>query len=531
MAVSDWIGRLTETLAGMVQDEQIAKATSSDLPEYAPEEPTDSPKGMLWDPFSMLETLGYRERYSMVSYDALQRLAYKVPVFPPILQIRTKQIQLFSVPQHDENEAGFSLRMRDRDKTPGKKERNQCRDIEEWLSNTGSSSAIEKDGFGQYLQKITKDSLIYDQAATEKVYNRKGLPADFYAMDGSTIRIVDQPWDRDIRKSDDQIKYVQVHDSSVIAEFTPRELAFMVRNPRTDLRCNGYGVSELEMAVNLATSLIFGYQYNTKFFSQGTVAKGMLNLPKVPDKRLGLFARQWHLIVSGIDSAWRTPITNFPEAEWIDLQKGNRDMEYSAWMDFLIKLFAATCLIDPTEFNMTFGNQGQTGQMFQSGSENKVKHSKDKGLRPLLISVAEHLNRHLIWPINRDLELYFTGLDPKEAGEEIENQKKKVSYLMTVDEMRKENDLPPLPDGKGEVILDPTWNQAAQMKEQMSQQEQMGQEQDQGGQEPQEQQEGGQEQPEDGPDAWGRLLAQKSLTKAVVTERKEGDVIHYEIEV
>jgi len=59
----------------------------------------------------------------------------------------------------------------------------------------------------------------------------------------------------------------------------------------------------------------------------------------------------------------------------------------------------------------------------------------------------------------------------------------------------------------------------------------MGQEQDQGGQEPQEQQEGGQEQPEDGPDAWGRLLAQKSLTKAVVTERKEGDVIHYEIEV
>jgi hypothetical protein len=379
----------------------------------------------------------------------------------------------------------------------------------------------------------------------EVVENRKGEPADFYAVDGASIRIVDHPWDNDLQRSDDQVRYVQVHDASVVKEFTPRQLCFGVRNPRTDLRCNGYGISELELGIKMATSMIFGFDYNSAYFTQGTVAKGMLNLPQIPDGRLRIFAEQWHLVVSGIANAWRTPITNFPDAKWIDLQKSNRDMEFGEWINFLIKLFCALALIDPTEINFLFGNTGQSQQMFQSGPEQRVKHSKDKGLRPLLMHIERMLNRYVIWRINPELEFVFTGLDPKEAKEEVDIQKQQTTYLMTVDEMRKRNDLPPLEDGKGECILDATWNQFVQAKAQAKQQEKMMQQ--QGGQPGQPgQPEGGggkgegeeEEQPEMGQEDWEKMFNEASkggagggLKKAHVTERITGDVVEYEIEV
>jgi hypothetical protein len=567
MGARDIIDGVLDTFAGAVVDRMsLAKASSkgggtgqlsTSTASNVPDEPHETPSAQLWDPFALLDTLGYRERYSMATYDALQQLAYKVPIFPPIRWIRRKQVLLFSEPAHDENQPGFTIRLRDRDASPSKKQRTKCRDMEEWIQNTGSSQALIKDGFGSFLEKSVDDSLVYDQHAFECVLNGKGEPADFYAVDGASIRLVDQPWERDIAKMDEKIRYVQVHDNSVIAEFTPQQLCFGVRNPRTDLRVNGYGLSELEAGMRIATSLIFGYEYNTKFFSQGTVAKGMLNVPQVPDKRLRIFAQQWHMIVSGISNAWRTPITNFQDAKWIDLQKSNRDMEFAQWIDFLIKIFAALELIDPVEFNMVYGNQGQTGQMFQAGTENRVKHSKDKGLRPILMHIQGVINRYLIWRIDPELMFVFTGLDPKEAKAEVDIQKTQVSYLMTVDEMRKQNDMPKLPDGKGEVILDPNWMQASNMKDQQAQMEAqggMGGDEDQGGMmggggapggeqgQPGGQGGGGGEPDEEegmSDQDWEQMLNQASgkalepgeLRKAHVREVDHGDVVEYDITI
>ena len=498
MGIKETVGLVIDAIADAVTDrigsEALVKAGPTNM-VLAPEAPVDDPKAIYWDPFALLETLGYRERYSMVSYDALQRMAYRMPIFPPILQIRLKQIQLFSRPQHDDNESGYQIRMRDKDAVPSKKERSQCRDLEEWVSTCGSTQGYIKDSFSTFLQKFAKDSLLYDQACHEIVYNRKGIPADFYAVDGSSIRIVDQPWNKDISKADKEIRYVQVYDGSVVQEFTPRDLCFAVRNPRTDLRANGYGISELELGIRIVTSSIYGFDYNSAFFKQGSVAKGMLNLPRVPDNKLRIFANQWHMVVSGIANAWRTPITNFEEASWIDFHTNNRDMEFGEWSNFLIKLFCGLCLIDPTEINFLYGNTGQTQSMGnQSNTETRVKHSRDKGLRPLLMFIEDNINRYLIWPINPELQFIFTGLDPKEAAAEIDNQKKQTTYLMTVDEMRELNDLEPLPDGLGECILDATWNQFQQMKTQMTQQQQQGGPEQQGdAREGQQGQEGGQE--------------------------------------
>ena len=507
-----------------------------------PQGPAEQLQALLVDPFALMETMGYRERYSAVSYDILEKMAYNVPIYPAIMQTRANQIATFCDPEDDPAMPGYAITTRDREATPSKKQKIEMQDLTEWLQNTGSSDSLARDGFECFLRKLTRDSLIFDQACFEVVPNRKGVPCEFYCVDGASIRIADSAWTTD-PNNDKRVRYVQVHDETVISEFTVEQLCFGVRNPRSDMKVNGYGMSELEIGLNVATSLINGFTYNSKFFTQGSVAKGMLNLPKVPDQKLRIFSRQWHMVISGVMNAWRTPITNFEDAKWIDLQKSNRDMEWAEFINFLIKLFCGICQIDPQELNFQYGNVGQT-QALSSGApaEEKVKASKDRGLRPLLRSIAYWINRWLIWRINPKYKLVFMGLDPREGETVVNIEQKQVSYLKTVNELRAENDLKPLPPDEGDLILNPSWIQVYQAKKAMEQQAQMGGPpgQDQGGDgqdgPPGQDQQGGDQQGGDQQDQGGEdqdwpNMMQDHLGKAHVSERKAGDTIEYEIDL
>ena len=201
--------------------------------------------------------------------------------------------------------------------------------------------------------------------------------------------------------------------------------------------------------------------------SQGTSAKGILNFKgSVPDSKIDAFRRQWQMTLSGVANSWRTPMTNCDDLQWVNLSQTNRDMEFSSWMDWLIKVTCAVCQFDPAEINFTYGNSGQTGQMFATPVDQKLKQSKDRGLRPLLDDISQWLNVNLIWRLDPRYKLVFIGLDARSADQAVALGKQKVTFLMTVDELRAEDDLPPLPDGKGECVLDPTWLQFAQAKDQ-----------------------------------------------------------------
>ena len=60
--------------------------------------------------------------------------------------------------------------------------------------------------------------------------------------------------------------FVQVYQNTKVNEFYPWELCFGVRNPSTSIYANGYGVSELEELINVVTSMLWGDEYNRRFF-------------------------------------------------------------------------------------------------------------------------------------------------------------------------------------------------------------------------------------------------------------------------
>lgn len=427
----------------------------------------DDPKSLFWDPFAIIEQLGYKDRPSQITYGTLRAIAWKNPILQAVIQTRVQQVASFCMPQHDRYQLGFRIKLRESDKEPTKKEREWMKQMETVFTRTGvTDNPRGRQNFETFLRKLAWDSLVFDQMCYEIVPNRKGEPAEWYAVDASTIRLADSAStfiDEDETKA---VRTVQVYDGVVINEYTQDELVFGVRNPRTDIRLYGYGVSELEMLVPCVTSLLYAWEYNQRFFSQGSAAKGIINFKGVvPENQLQQFRRHWYQMISGVENAWKTPITNSDELQYINLQQSSRDMEYNAWMDFLIKVACSMYQMDPLEVNFKYGNAGQKSGLQEASNKEKITESKERGLRPLLRFIANSINTNILWPINENFEFAFVGLDAKTQDELADLNSKRVKTMMTVDEIRAEDDLPPLPDGKGEVILEPTWLQWAQIKE------------------------------------------------------------------
>lgn len=448
--------------------EQAVQANRG-IPEIQKAE-TD-PKSIFFDPYSIVEQFGYKDRPSSLTYGTLWSIFQKLPIVQAIIFLRMNQVASFATPQQDKFSLGFRIALKNKDKNTTKQEEKFIA----WMSNTLMSTGVSenpkgRDTFKTFLKKLTLDTLLYDQMCFEIVPNRKGQPVEWYATDAATMRIADNG-NTFINEDSKEIRYVQVYDGVVINEYTQDEMVFGIRHPNTNIRLQGYGISELELLVTTITSLLHGHQYNQKFFTQGSTAKGILNFGgAINQKELAAFKRHWYNLLSSVNNAWKTPITNAEKIEWINLQQSHRDMEFSAWMDFLIKESCAVFATDPVEINFNYGNTGQSRSLVESSSAEKIIESKERGLRPLLNDIGELISVHIVEPINPDFTFEFMGLDAETKDAVAKRNQQRVQTYITVDELRAEEDRPPLPDGQGEIILNQVYIQNKQQTQAAEQQ-------------------------------------------------------------
>lgn len=443
-------------------------------------EPTDEkPRAMFHDPYSVVDWGGWRERPSALTYESLRTMATRNTVIAAIVQLRTWQVAQFAVPQQSRYDKGFKIVLRDRrDKkkamTPA--EQKEAQQIERMLMSTGFLLPNEKptgrDTFRTFLKKSVRDILIYDQWCFEKIRDRRGQVSRFICLPAETIRpaVVDHEH-MDPVEMTSRVSHVQVYEDTVIAEFSPEDIAWCVMNPRSDLRVNDFGFSPIEQLIQLVTAWLFGFEYNQRFFSQGSAVKGVLNIKgTIPDRQLRAFRRMWYAQVSGVTNAWRTPILNSDDIQWISMHSTNREMEFSAWMDWLTKLTCAIYGVDPVEINFQYGNTGQSSSLNQPDNEKRITESKDKGLRPLMDHIEDSLNQHIVWELNPDFEFDFVGLDAKSEEAEREARIKEVQNYRTIDEVRADMEEDPLPNGQGKVILNTVFLQFSQAQQAQQQQ-------------------------------------------------------------
>jgi hypothetical protein len=365
--------------------------------------------------------------------------------------------------------------------------------VEEFITHCGFMHQrpfeTKKWNFDAYLRAIVRDSLTYDRICTEIIPDAKNKIHSFMPVDASTIKIatvdlkkyktfptattnLDYAYseqqleflvnEKDVLELDEQkleaekYKYVQVVRGKIERAYTEEEMKVGQRNASTDIYNNGYSVAELELLVGLVTSHLNTEYFNIAYFTQGFSSKGILHIQAPINRRkLETIRQQWYHLIKGNRNSFATPIiAGMDKVNWIPLNQNHSEMEFQGWINYLVKMICAIYQIDPAEIGFNSSEMGKSGGGLKGNeTDSKISASKDKGLKPLLTFLANYINSHIIEILDPQFILEFTGIDSESEKEALDRQKEEVKFKKTVNEIRAEDNLPPLP-GMDDVILD-----------------------------------------------------------------------------
>jgi intein/homing endonuclease len=270
------------------------------------EKPVKGPKSVFFDPLSLQYAMGYKDRRYSLTYDTLKRIVNQLSIVAAIVNTRIAQIAAFAMPYRTTKSLGFMVKHKSPEHMTTQSERRFIQMLEAFVSSCGEPgrrnpySRFDRDDFEAFLKKIVRDTMTYDQIGIEIVPRNNTIPFEFLAVDGSTLRLASA--DRfpgsgseysyharnvvggftpyrfqglytgsyglnNPRQTDpESIQYVQVVNGQIENVYTRDELAFGVRNPRTDIYIQGYGFGEIEQLITIITSLLYAEEYNKRYF-------------------------------------------------------------------------------------------------------------------------------------------------------------------------------------------------------------------------------------------------------------------------
>lgn len=392
---------------------------------------------------------GFKDSKGILSFEVLRRMG-NIHIIRSIVNTRIEQIQNFLHFSEDNQKEGFTIRkktslFKEEKKEISSVEKKKIEEIVEFLMNSGFNEKWDNiDDFQTFVRKIAFDSLTLDQLAFEVVRDKGWNIKKYRAVDASLIRFLDSvdPKQRE-RLEDYRFKgylprFCMTWDEQILINPTtkepilyyPWELGFGIRNKSSDIRKNGYGTSELEILVELITGVLWSIQYNMNNFSIGSTPKGFINVKNanISDSNLNEFRQAWSQMMTGVRNAKRTPVINGIDLEWIDLDKSNREMEYQEWAQFLVIMVCSVYRIDPSELGFSFKNQAQL--FGQDGQKARLQHSREKGLKPILIFLENIITKYIVSEIDEDYEFVFTGIEVEDEETQVNLDKTKLESGM-----------------------------------------------------------------------------------------------------
>lgn len=428
---------------------------------------------------------GFKDSKGILSFEILRRMG-NIHIIRSIVNTRIEQIQNFLHFSEDDQKEGFTIRkktslFKESKKEISSVEKKKIEEIVEFLMNSGFNEKWDNiDDFQTFVRKIAFDSLTLDQLAFEVVRDKGWNIKKYRAVDASLIRFLDSvdPKQRE-RLEDYRFKgylprFCMTWDDQILINPTtkepilyyPWELGFGIRNKSSDIRKNGYGTSELEILVDLITGVLWSIQYNMNNFSIGSTPKGFINVKNanISDSNLNEFRQAWSQMMTGVRNAKRTPVINGIDLEWIDLDKSNREMEYQEWAQFLVIMVCSVYRIDPSELGFSFKNQAQI--FGQDGQKARLQHSREKGLKPILIFLENIITKYIVSEIDEDYEFVFTGIEVEDEETQVNLDKIKLeSGMVSMQDIFKKYSGREF-DSENDIILNQVYQQAQASKQQ-----------------------------------------------------------------
>lgn len=440
--------RLQKSLTSESFEEVMkAQAFIAEQQKNARRAPQPEIKSILWNPSEIgFNGKGYRDPNNGISFGTLNRMG-EIFIVKAIINTRIEQVQNFLKYSLDDQKPGYQIRYK---KSPGSegsedkelnvKDKKIVDYIVKFLEEGGENDKWEcEDNFQEFTRKVLRDSLVLDQMTFELVRARNMNLKKYRAVDAALIRHLDTNDPRyaqmfeNFRWHGYLPRYAMVWDGQIIRHpvtneyvvFYPWELGYGVRNKTTNVLRNGYGCSELETLIEIVTWILWGMQYNGNFFKQGSQPKGFINVKNgnIDQGTLNEFRQDWKQTMSTVYNSHKIPVIQGIDLEWIDLQQTNRDMEFTEWIKFLLVIACAVYRMDPSELGFQFQDAARI--FGQEGQKERLDHSRQKGLTPLLVFYQNVLNKYIISEIDDRLELVFTGIEIEDEAAQVELDKKK----------------------------------------------------------------------------------------------------------
>lgn len=421
----------------------------------------------------------YWERPSALGFDSLRSMVEQTPVLNAVIMTRIRQVQRFCrASEQSTDQPGFEIRHVDRSHQIQPAEQESIRLLQRFVTNCGwefsprKRKALRRDSFSSFMAKTVRDSLTYDSVAIETEWKRdKALGLDgFYAVDGSTIRLCTEAG----YEGDDEVFALQVVQGRISTPYTFENLIYEPRNPRTDVRACGYGLSEVELLVRVVTGYLNAMTHNIKGLDSNAIPKGMLHLSgNYTTQDVDAFKRYWNGMVKGINNSWSLPVMVSKDQE----SKASferfgiefNEMYFSKWMTFLTSIICAIFGMSPAEINFDSFSGGNSSPLSGSDTAEKLAASKDSGLRPVLSYFESLISDYIIGDFSDKYVFRWTGLDPEDADKRHEVRK----LVLTVDELRAEDGYDAIGGDLGSAPVNPSlvgpwmqFKQAAEQKEQ-----------------------------------------------------------------
>jgi hypothetical protein len=463
--------------------EDLKKSDQEDLQKGQRADGTFGRKGLLFDPFTDQSVGGglFKPKSSFLSNHILKQVSRRDPIVASIIDVRSAQVATACKRPENRFELGFKIVPKDKTISV---DLDEVREIEEFILNTGYSEdrpPEDKMTFAEWGYAITRDWNVYGHCAIEKVKRNDGKLHSFLPIAAETVYYANRQIDKKLidgmrntwRQTIDPNKvdvskvekgdyeFIQVVDGKVVEGWAADELIFAKLNVETDIELKGYAVGPLERAIGAILGNLQIDNHNRQFFTHGMASKGLLVVQgDVTPNALRALQTQWNNQVTGPINAWRTPIlAGIKGVQWVPLTATNRDMEYAAYQDQVLRKIFSCFAMDPEEAGFGYLSKGQEQRtLSESSNEWKITASRDRGLRPILTRIEGMINEDILPEMNEEYakkyHFQFVGLDAETKMEELERLEHETSLLTTLDEARKQTDRDPMDIGGG-LILNP----------------------------------------------------------------------------
>lgn len=300
------------------------------------------------------------------------------------------------------------------------------------------------DTYRTLIEPVVEDILVLDAGVIEKERTVGGGIANLWAVDGGTIR-VSEVWDG---SSPNDARYFWYPDHKERARFTNDELVYIMANRRSN---SVVGLSALETLKLTIEAELYAHDYNRRQVV-GAAPDGVMDLGKGAsqtdiDRFREFFESE--MTYGGTVGF----IGGTEQAKWIPFRGSNRDMQFLEWQIYLVRKIAVVFGLSPQDLGVTF-------DVNRSTSEVQLQISEDRGLRPLMSLIQDHLTDEIVWDPSyggrgNNLAFRYKALNLKESTARAEMNKLALAGVpwKLFNEARVDEGREPIPAMDGKIIM------------------------------------------------------------------------------